>query len=135
MTQQNTLLIQSLYDAFKEGDIGTVIGSLADDIEWTEAEGFPTAGTYTNPQDVLEGVFGPLVEEVPDFQAVPDTFIAEDNQVIALGTYMGTHRDTDRSFEARFCHHWTVQGDEIIRFEQFVDTVPVQAAYQGKDLI
>lgn len=135
MTQTPKRFIQSLYDAFKEGDVETVIGALDDGIEWTEATGFPTAGTFTSPQAVLEQVFGPLVTEVPDFQAIPETFVAEGDQVVSLGTYTGTHAETGESFEARFAHHWTVQDGKVARFEQFVDTVPVQQAFQGKALI
>lgn len=135
MTSENKRFIQSLYDAFKEGDVETVIGALDEGIEWTEAAGFPTAGTYTSPQGVLEGVFGPLIQAVPDFQAVPDTLVADGNQVVSLGNYMGTHEETGRSFEARFAHHWTIEDGKITRFEQVVDTVPVQEAFQGTDLI
>lgn len=127
--------VQSLYDAFKEGDIETVIGALDEDISWTEATGFPTAGTFESPQAVLEQVFGPLVEAVPDFQAIPETFLAEGDQVISLGTYTGTHGETGETFEARFAHHWTVEDGKIVRFEQFVDTVPVQEAWRGTELV
>jgi ketosteroid isomerase-like protein len=38
--------IASLYAAFARGDVATVLGAFAADISWTEAEGFPYAGTY-----------------------------------------------------------------------------------------
>lgn len=37
--------VQSLYAAFAIGDIPTVIGALAADIRWTEAEGGPYKAT------------------------------------------------------------------------------------------
>jgi hypothetical protein len=36
-------LIQSLYDAFARGDVDHVLGSMAPDIQWFEAEGNPMA--------------------------------------------------------------------------------------------
>jgi hypothetical protein len=33
------------------------------DLEWTEAEGFPTAGAYRGHEAVVQGVFMPLGEE------------------------------------------------------------------------
>lgn len=135
MTTENKRFIQRLYDAFKEGDVETVIGALDEGIEWTEAAGFPTAGTYTSPQEVLEGVFGPLIQAVPDFQVVPDALVAEGDHVVSLGSYMGTHQETGQSFETRFAHHWTIEDGKVTRFEQVTDTVPVQEAFLGTDLI
>lgn len=129
---ENKTFVQSLYDAFKEGDIDSVIDALDDRVRWTEARGFPTAGTYNGPDEVREGVFGPLVEAVPDFQAIPDVFIAEGDKVVTLGTYTGTHAETEATFEARFAHLWVLEDEAVVRFEQFVDTVPVQEAFQGQ---
>lgn len=129
MSQSSKRFVQSLYDLFKEGDIETFIGHLDADVTWIEAEGFPTAGTFESPEAVLEGVFGPLAEAVPDFQAIPETFVADGDDVVALGTYTGTHAETGESFEARFAHHYTVDGGAVTRFEQVVDSVPVRAAW------
>ena len=49
---------------------------MADDIQWTEADGFPLAGTYVGPQAVLEGVFMRLGEIGDDFAVVPEQFVA-----------------------------------------------------------
>ena len=53
----NKDFIQGLYDNFAAGDVPAVLAAFADDIEWTEADGFPLAGTYIGPQSVLENVF------------------------------------------------------------------------------
>jgi ketosteroid isomerase-like protein len=60
---QSREVIQSLYDAFARGDPGFVLGLLADDVHWMEAEGSPMArgNPYTSPQQVGEGVFGRLL--------------------------------------------------------------------------
>ena len=50
---------------------------MADNIQWTEADGFPLAGTYVGPQAVLEGVFMRLGEIGDDFAVVPEQFIAD----------------------------------------------------------
>jgi ketosteroid isomerase-like protein len=42
----NTEVITALYAAFGTGDIPTVLGTLTEDVSWTEAEGFPYGGTY-----------------------------------------------------------------------------------------
>ena len=52
----NKAIIQGLYQNFASGDIQAVTAAFADDIEWTEADGFPLAGTYIGPQSVVENV-------------------------------------------------------------------------------
>src|ERR1044072_8661879 len=42
--------VKSTYEAFATGDIFKVLGNLSPDIAWTEAEGFPYAGTYRGPK-------------------------------------------------------------------------------------
>ena len=54
MTPKET--VQNLYAAFATGDVPTVLAILAPDMQWTEAAGFPYAGTYVGPQAVLSGV-------------------------------------------------------------------------------
>jgi uncharacterized protein len=51
----NTEIIQDAYASFATGDVPAALGALADDIQWTEADGFPLAGTYVGRQAVLEG--------------------------------------------------------------------------------
>lgn len=42
----NTKIIAALYAAFATGDIPTVLGTLTEDVSWTEAEGFPYGGGH-----------------------------------------------------------------------------------------
>lgn len=86
----NAQLISDMYDAFARGDIGAVLAALDPKIEWTEAAGFPYAGTYTGPDAVLTGVFSRLGTEWDGFKAAPDRIVANDDTVIATGTYSGT---------------------------------------------
>lgn len=52
----NKEIVTGVYASFAVGDVPAVLGAMADDIHWTEADGFPLAGTYVGPQAVLEGV-------------------------------------------------------------------------------
>ena len=42
----NQEIIQGLYASFATGDVPAVLGAMAEGIQWTEADGFPLAGTY-----------------------------------------------------------------------------------------
>ena len=123
--------VKKVYDAFAKGDIPTVLGSLSADIDWTEAEGFPYAGTYHGPRAVLEGVFMRLGSEWEGFAAVPHEFIDGGDTVVSLGKYSGTYKRTGKRFQADFAHVWKMRDGKAIRFVQYVDTLVVHRALQA----
>lgn len=123
--------IKQVYQAFAEGDVPTVLGALSPEIDWTEAEGFPYAGTYHGPRAVLEGVFMRLGSEWNGFAAVPDEFIDGGDTVVVLGKYSGTYKKTGKSFQANFAHVWKMQDGKAVRFIQYVDTLLVHRALQA----
>lgn len=124
----NAEMIRNNYDAFARGDIDIVLAALDPKIEWTEAAGFPYAGTYTGPDAVLTGVFARLGTEWDGFEAVPDRIVVDEETVVAIGTYSGTFKATGRSFAARFAHVWELHAGLVVRFEQVVDTAIVREA-------
>jgi len=122
--------VKAIYQAFAEGDVPSVLGFLSPDIAWTEAEGFPLAGTYHGPSSVLTGVFMRLGTEFVGFAAVPEEFVDGGDTVVALGKYSGAYKATGKSFQADFAHVWKLQDGKAIRFVQYVDTLLVHRALQ-----
>ena len=123
--------VKALYQAFAKADIPSVLGFLSPNIAWTEAEGFPYAGTYHGPTSVLSEVFMRLGTEWVGFAAVPEEFVDGGDTVVALGKYSGTYKATGKSFQANFAHVWTLQDGKAIRFVQHVDTLLVHRAMQS----
>jgi hypothetical protein len=124
----NTDAVRAVYDAFAQGDVPRVLGFLDPNIDWTEADGFPYAGTYHGPDAVLQGVFMRLGTEWDGYSVVPDEFVAEGDKVIGLGHYSGKYKATGKSFRAHFAHVWTLRDGKAIRFQQYTDTAKVQEA-------
>lgn len=124
----NRELIESLYDAFAQGDAGTVLGSMAPDVDWNEAEGSPYAdrNPYSSPQAVGEGVFGRLLADYDGFAAVPQKYVADGDTVVALGRYSGTRNGNGRPLDAPFAHVWTVEDGKVTAFQQYTDTAQYQ---------
>lgn len=115
-------IIQDHYRASARGDLAGMLAPLAPDVEWIEMAGFPYAGTYRGPDAVAAGVFGRIAAEWSDYQAAPDSYVAQGRTVVAFGHYSGTYKATGRSMRVRFVHYWTLDGDRVVRFEQFTDT-------------
>jgi ketosteroid isomerase-like protein len=122
--------VRQLYAAFARGDVPAVLGALASDVRWTEADGFPHGGTYIGPDAVLPNVFMTLNAERDRFAAVAQEFVADAGTVVVLGDYSGTCKATGRSFSAPFAHVWTLRDGKVATFRQHTDTAIVQRALQ-----
>lgn len=121
----NKEFIENLYGCFAVGDVPAVLGHMADDIQWTEADGFPLAGTYVGPQSVLEGVFMRLGEIGDHWSVVPEQHVADGDTVVTLGAYTWKHKETGEPGSAKFAHVWTIRDGKIAALQQHVDTVKV----------
>ena len=122
-------VIQALFAAYAARDVRAMMGCLDDRVRWTEAEGFPYAGTHVGPKAVLDNVWMRMGTEWNDWEARPDdTIIVEGERVARAGKYSGTYKATGKSFSARFAHIFEVRNGKIIRFEQFVDSAKVNEA-------
>ena len=124
----NSEIIQRHYAASDAGDLAGMLEPFAADIEWTEAAGFPLAGTYVGPEAIASGVFSRLQQDWEGFTVVVDEVLDAGDTVIGIGTYSGTNRITGKGFSARFTHIWRLEGCEVVRFEQVVDSALVVAA-------
>lgn len=124
----NLETIRGLYEAFDRDDAPAVLAVFAPDIAWTEAEGFPYAGTYTGAEAIVSGVFMRLATEWDGFEAVAREFVAQGDTVVALGEYSGTYKRTGKRFTAPFAHVWKLKDGKVVRFHQHTDTAVVARA-------
>lgn len=125
----NLEIIRSTYEGKTSEENGKNLAKyVADDISWTEAKGFPYAGTYIGLENVIKNVFSRLGSEWIDYKFTPEDYVASDNKVVAYGTYLGTYKLTGKVFSARVAHLWKLRDGKIISFEQFVDSQTVNNA-------
>jgi ketosteroid isomerase-like protein len=126
MSESNIELVRSGYEAFGRGDMDVVMQFLQA-TEWHEAEGAPQGGVYMGAEAILNGVFGPLMQQMPDFKVTPlEIFPADGDRVLAVGSYTG--EGAGGALNARFAHLWTVRDGKATHFEQFADTALMRKA-------
>lgn len=121
-------LVARIYADFARGDVAAVLAALAPEVEWTEAAGSPYGGTYRGAGQVQAGVFARLHADWAAFAVEPAQFIADGDEVVAIGTYRARHARTGRGLEAPFAHAWTLHDGRVVRFRQFADTALMSAA-------
>jgi len=125
MSQANVDLVRSIYQAFAAGDVPGVLGRMAPDMVWNEAENFPYAdgNPYRGHDAILAGVFARLGSEWEGFAAIPDEFLDAGDAVVVLGRYRGTCKATGRSLDAQLAHVWRVADGKATAFQQYTDTL------------
>ena len=125
----NLEIIQSTYEGkTSEENAKNLAKYLDKDVAWTEAKGFPYAGTYIGLEAIIENVFNRLSSEWTDYKIKIDDYLADNDKVIEYGTYSGIYKLTNKYFEARVVHLFKIQDGKIITFEQFVDSSTVNNA-------
>ena len=105
-------LVRSLYEAFARGDVPSVLGAMAEDIEWHEAEGMPYGGIHHGPNGVVQGVFGPQLQDIPDFTVTPEELIASGDQVAVVARYRGTGAASGERLDLQVVHVFDVRRQD-----------------------
>lgn len=127
-SSDNLGVVDGLYKAFAEGNIEAALEPMSPGIVWNEAEGFPYAdgNPYEGPNAVLEGVFARIGGEW-EYWNLTDIKLHEvgNNMVLATLRYNAKHKATGKILDAQTAHLWTLDGGQIIAFQQFTDTKQV----------
>jgi ketosteroid isomerase-like protein len=121
---KNGNIVRGLYEAFAKGDVPGVLGALAPNIQWNEAESFIYAdgNPYVGPQAVAQGVFQRIATDLEGLTVMPEQFVEADDMVVVQGRYRGTMRATRTKVDAQFAHVWQVRDGKVVRFQQYTDT-------------
>ena len=130
--RENTQLVKQGYQHFKNGDIQGLLGLLSEDVEWTqfEIEGVPFSGTRRGPERVGE-FFSQVFDTEEPLQFEPREFVAQGDKVVALGHHAWRVKSTGREYETDFVHVFTVRDGKVAKYQEFMDTAVVGAAYRG----
>ncbi|SPL69623.1 nuclear transport factor 2 family protein [Acinetobacter stercoris] len=124
----NLQMIQSTYENSPQENAKNLKALLDENSSWTEAAGFPYAGTYVGSDEIFTQVFRRLATEWDAFQAKVHTYLADGDKVAAFGVYSGTYKQTGKAFEAAFAHLYHLKDGKIVTMQQIVDSALVNDA-------
>jgi len=133
MSNPNIGLVQSLYAAFKRGEIGPILAAMAADVDWRlngERKDYPLLGPWKGAKEV-EKFFQKVAEhqEAKDFS--PRDFYAADDRVFVLGHYDWKIKKTGRAVASDWIHVFTIRDGKVAAFREFNDTARFAEAYRG----
>ncbi|MBS1155493.1 MAG: hypothetical protein H6R07_1417 [Proteobacteria bacterium] len=126
----NLQIVAEHYAASARQDIAAMMADVSPDVVWTEMAGFPCAGTWIGPDQVIANVFAVLGNEWEGYNFSLEQIIDGGEQQVGVGTYSGIYRKTGKPMRARVTHVWRLVGGKIVAFEQFTDTLLVAQAMQ-----
>lgn len=130
MTKSNFEIIKDHYKGSDDKNLSAMLAPLSSNTQWTEMAGFPCAGVYTGPEEVVENVFKRLEKDWDGYTFKLERLIDAGDSVVGVGTYYATYKETGKSMEARVTHVWDLKEGKVVRFEQFTDTLLVSLAMQ-----
>jgi ketosteroid isomerase-like protein len=129
---QNKQIIRQAYDYFKQGDAESLLGLMAEDVEWEvpKIKNVPFAVGKIQGKNEVGKFFATIAEheELLEFDA--REFIAEGNKVTTLVKYVSKIRSNGRKFETMLCHLFTIRDGKIAGFYEMFDTLVVSDAFQ-----
>ena len=123
-------IIADHYAASASADIADMMAEVSPNVAWTEMAGFPCAGTWIGPEQVIAKVFAVLGSEWEDYRFALEKLIDGGEHIVGVGTYSGRNRKTGKTMQARVSHVWQLAAGKIVAFEQFTDTLLVAQAMQ-----
>ena len=133
MSDTNIAVVKLLYAAFSRGDVDTIIGTLAPDVEWHsggEKQDYPIFGPRKGLVQVRE--FFRLVSELVDYSEFSlHEFLAQGDKVVVLGYYAMTMRKNGRKAACDWAHLFTLNRGKVIKFRELTDTAQMLEAYRG----
>ncbi|ODT17229.1 MAG: DUF4440 domain-containing protein [Mesorhizobium sp. SCN 65-12] len=125
---RNYEAIRAHYAGSDAGDLKAMMAPITESTAWIEMAGFPYAGTYVGPDEILAGVFKRIGEDWDGYRFALERLVDGGTTIVGIGRYSGVYRKTGKPMSARVVHVWDVEDGKVTRFEQFTDTRLVAAA-------
>jgi ketosteroid isomerase-like protein len=133
MSNPAITLVQSLYAAFKRGEIGPIIAALSPDVDWKvngQRKDFPSLGSWSGAKAV-ERFFQTVGEHQQSKDFSPRDFFAVDDKVFVLGHYAWVIKKTGRPVDSDWVHIFTIRNGKVAAFREFNDTARFAEAFRG----
>lgn len=128
--------LDTLYAAFKRGQIDFVLNSLDDDIEFISnapIEIFPFLGHRRGKLAVAEAIKGAHAEfDILSYE--PVSALVEAEQAAVMLFAHGVSRKTGRSLRLAVAHFLKFRNDKIIELREFMDSFSAAEQMLGRSL-
>lgn len=125
-TTQQT--VATLYDLWRRGDLDAVIGTLAEDIEYTihiPPSMNPVGGTVRGRAAAVERFEG-IVRDYEILSFENGDILASGNEAATRVRMLYRHRPSGEVLETTSMHHWRIEDGRAVLLEEFHDIDTIQ---------
>ena len=128
--QQNVALIQKIFEAFGRGDIEEILTCCSTDCEfyYPGPAIIPYAGRKKGHAEI-RAYYEAILNNQSSHDLKVDRIIAQDDNVVAIGSYKGVVNSTGKTIESPLVLTYEVQNGSVIRHMLLGDTAAGAAAY------
>lgn len=122
-----------MYAAFAKRDIRTILNAMADDVEWIldAPPVVPYPGRRRGPAQAAD-FFALLGSTERDQKLTIDEYIDGGDNIVTLGRYTATVKNTGKKIDAQILHVFTIKNGKITRFIDGIDTAQLADAHSGR---
>jgi ketosteroid isomerase-like protein len=123
MGNTNIETVQAIYEAFGKGDVETILGLLADDVDWgAEAQGTVAPWWSLRTKAEIPAFFSAIYEnlDVTEFEVL--SIAANDTDVMAIIRFSETVKSTGKSGSMTLHHWWRFRDGKVVLYRGTEDT-------------
>ena len=129
-TEQNVQTVKAFFLAAFGGDREAMLALVTDDIEWIiPGQDWPLAGTHRGHVGLTD-LLKTESETMEMSLSEPREFIAQADQVLAVGYAEGNVKATGKPFKDHWIFAITVRDGKLTRIREYIDTQALARASQ-----
>lgn len=115
---------ERLYQALAARDVDAVLDAMDEDFAGSVSEGMPlgVGGRHQGRERMLHDVWLKVFAAYDTTPQVTRYVETGGPELVAIGRYVGTARDTGRPVGAAFAHVLSIRGGRVASLEQITDT-------------
>jgi uncharacterized protein len=122
VSQETVEIVRRAYEAFNDGDLGTVLAILDPDIEWNASDVFfDQPRTYRGRRAWQREFLRDLMQIFEEYRGEPEEIKDAGDQVVAVAQMGGTGRRSGAKAMARVAHVFTFTDGRLVKFTEFKD--------------
>lgn len=128
-------VVTGLYEAFEKGDLRKIEALLSPAVTWTyhgPEHVLPFAGTRKGREGVAD-FFAKVSETLEGARQDTRQMFVDGEHVTVIGWEESTVRETGGRYKVDNVHLFTVRDNQIVNFEEFIDSGTVMEAFMAAD--
>ncbi len=116
--------VQTIYQAFGQGDLPTILDNVTDDVDWASEPDSTTAPWHgvRHGKAELPSFFAALAESVEVLEFSPQAFTSSDTDVMAVIRFAIKSKATGKSATMDLHHWWRFRDSKVCFYRGTEDT-------------